>query len=149
MEDMAARVMFYGVDYIPEEGLTYSVIPARYRRRWIFVRHYDSDGWELAAGHIEKGESAENAAGRELTEETGAREFMLYPVATYSVEDNGVKDYGQLFFAEVTEMSDHTDIAEISEVIICDWLPEDMTYPDIQPVLFRKVIGYIREKSLF
>ena len=74
---------------------------------------------------------------------------MLYPVATYSVEENGVKDYGQLFFAEVTEMSDHTDIAEISEVIICDWLPEDMTYPDIQPVLFRKVIGYIREKSLF
>ncbi len=37
------------------------------------------------------------AAGRELAEETGAEEFKLHCVATYSVEKDGRMGYGRLF----------------------------------------------------
>ena len=39
--------------------------------------------WEIPGGHIEPGESPEEAARRELFEETGAAEFTIRPIFDY------------------------------------------------------------------
>lgn len=135
-------VKFYDPSFVPEAGLTYSVISARFKGRWIFVRHHKRLTWEIAAGHIEVGETSYDAAWRELTEETGALKFSLECIATYSVEKNGMTGYGRLYFAEVSELGEVHDVSEISEVILFDHLPDELTYPDIQPCLFRKVIEH-------
>ncbi len=136
------EVRFYEPSFVPDSRLTYSVISARYNGRWIFVRHQDRTTLEIAGGHIERNETPGEAAGRELMEETGALKFELECVATYSVEKEGKTDYGRLYLAEVFELGKVPDVSEIAEVVILDQLPDNLTYPDIQPALFRKCKEY-------
>jgi 8-oxo-dGTP diphosphatase len=129
------EVNFYDSIFIPEGKLTYSVIAAIYKGEWLFVRHQNRDTWEIPGGHIEENETAVDAARRELMEETGALKFDL---------DCG---YGRLFFAEIEGLGSIPDISEIAEVKAGAYLPEKLTYPEIQPHLFRKTIEYLKEQG--
>jgi 8-oxo-dGTP diphosphatase len=137
------KVNFYDAEYVPDGKLTYSVIAALYKDKWLIVRHCDRTTWEVPGGHIEDGESPFDAAGRELREETGAEEFKLHCVATYSVEKDGTIGYGRLFAADVSRLGKIPDISEIAEARLVDYLPESLTYPDIQPLLFARVKEYL------
>lgn len=141
-------VEFYDKDFIPDAELKYSVIAGIYEGQWIFVRKKDHDTWEIPGGHIEKDETALDAAYRELQEETGAIGHDLYCVATYSVTKDGNKGYGRLFFAEIKTLGPVTDNSEIVETILLETMPEKLTYPDIQPILFDKVIEFLGEGSI-
>ena len=141
------EVKFYDPLYEPDSELTYSVISARFENRWIFVRHHKRTTFEISGGHIEKGETSFEAAGRELMEETGAIRFNLDCVATYSVKKDGEIGYGRLFLAEVFELGSIPDISEIAEVILLDHIPENLTHPDIQPHLFNRTIEYIMTET--
>jgi len=138
------RVEFYDPEFIPEEKLTYSVITARFRGNWVLVRHRERRTLEIPGGHIEENETSSQAAERELREETGASRFSLECVSTYSVTMDGKTGYGRLYFAEVYEMAEPSDQFEIGEVILMTSLPENLTYPLIQPRLFEEVIRYIQ-----
>jgi 8-oxo-dGTP diphosphatase len=140
-------VKFYDPSWDPDIPLIYSVISARFMNRWIFVRHQDSMTWEIAGGHIESGERAHDAAGRELMEETGALKFDLDCIATYSVLKNGKLGYGRLFIAEVYEIGEVPDVSEIAEITFLEGLPDNLTYPDIQPVLFKRALEYVKDKN--
>ena len=144
-----AIVRFYKPDFVPGGKLIYSVICARVCDKWIFVRHRDRTSWEIPGGHIEDGESPDEAAYRELKEETGARDFDLECVATYSVEKDGNMGYGRLYFAEVRQHGCLPDTSEIAMVMFSFHLPENLTYPDIQPLMFRRTIKYLKKKSKF
>ena len=139
------EVNFYDPLYIPELKLTYSVISARFRSRWIFVRHQMRSTWEIAGGHIEEGETSLEAAGRELMEETGALRFKLDCIATYSVTMNGETGWGRLYIAEVFEIGSIPDISEIAEMKLSDHLPENLTHPDIQPHVFNRTIDFLNK----
>jgi 8-oxo-dGTP diphosphatase len=138
------EVIFYDPLFEPDAELTYSVISAKFENKWIFVRHHKRTTWEIAGGHIEKGETSPEAARRELMEETGAVRFSLDCVATYSVIKDGETGYGRLYLAEVFELGPIPDISEIAEVILLDHLPENLTHPDIQPHLFKKTVEFIK-----
>ncbi|MCX6334352.1 MAG: NUDIX domain-containing protein [Bacteroidia bacterium] len=141
------KVNFYDTDFVPEGKLTYSVIAAKFKGEWILVRHRDRTTWEIPGGHIEKGETPFEAAGRELAEETGSTEFDLRCVATYSVEKDGRTGFGRLFVAEVDSIGKIPDVSEIAEVQFSDHLPENLTYPDIQPYLFAKALEFISKNN--
>jgi 8-oxo-dGTP diphosphatase len=138
------EVKFYDPLFEPGTGLTYSVISAKFNNKWIFVRHQKRTTWEISGGHIEKGETSYEAAGRELAEETGAVRFNLDCIATYSVKKEGETGYGRLYFAEVFELGPIPDISEIVEITLSDHLPGNLTHPDIQPHLFNRTIEYLR-----
>ncbi|HEX2976360.1 MAG TPA: NUDIX domain-containing protein [Bacteroidales bacterium] len=131
------KVQFYPVDYTPDTKLTYSVISARSKGKWVFVRHNKRSTFEIPGGHIETGETADQAAARELMEETGALVFSIDCIATYSVFKNGETGWGRLYFAEIEKIGPVPDISEIADVITAETLPEHNTHPDIQPHLFR------------
>jgi 8-oxo-dGTP diphosphatase len=142
---MMTKVRFFDPVYEPDSSLTYSVISARYKNKWIFVRHHLRDTYEIPGGHIEQGETSHEAACRELMEETGAILFSLECIATYSVTINGETGWGILYIADVTETGPIPDMSEIAEAIYLDSLPERNTHPEIQPHLFRKTIEYMNE----
>ena len=132
------QVTFY--NSCPEEELKYAVIVARFQGQWIFCRHKERPTWEIPGGHREPGESAGEAASRELWEETGAVSAKIEPVCVY-----GFYDLGMLFFAEVHELGPIPDASEIREITFCDSLPEELTYPHIQPALFERVKQWLGE----
>ena len=137
------EVKFYDPLFEPQAVLIYSVISARYKNKWIFVRHHLRTTFEIAGGHIEKGETSHEAACRELMEETGAVLFSIECVATYSVNKDSETGWGRLYFADITEIGPIPDISEIAEIIFSDHLPENLTHPDIQPHLFKRTLEYI------
>jgi 8-oxo-dGTP diphosphatase len=137
------EVKFYNPLFEPDTKLTYSVISARHKDKWIFVRHNKRTTWEIAGGHIEEGETSFEAAGRELMEETGSVKFDLVCITTYSVTKDGETGWGRLYLADVMVLGPIPDISEIAEIILLDKLPDNPTHPDIQPHLFRKTIEFI------
>ncbi len=138
------EVRFYEPYHVPGGRLIYSVIAAKYKGEWIYVRHRNRETWEIPGGHIEERETSDETASRELHEETGATEFNIVCVATYSVSRNGKTGYGRLYFAEVLKLGPVPDISEIAELKLMKALPENLTHPDIQPLLFDWVCKYLQ-----
>jgi 8-oxo-dGTP diphosphatase len=141
------EVKFFDPSFNPETNLTYSVIAAKYGDNWIFVRHHKRTTWEIPGGHIEQDETADEAASRELMEETGAVDFNIECVSTYSVLKNGQTGYGRLYLAEILNLGPIPDISEIAEIKIMDSLPENLTHPDIQPFLYQRVLKYLKDRG--
>lgn len=76
-------------------------------------------------------------------EETGALDFSIVCVSTYSVRKNGVTGFGRLYFADISRIGPVPDTSEIAEIRLSDNLPADLTHPDIQPLLFQRVLKHL------
>lgn len=124
--------------------LTYVIIGARENGKWIFVRHRERESWELPAGHIEKGETAEAAALRELYEETGATESSLKVLYDYSVSSNGSTSHGRIFYAEIKRRGPVPE-SEIAEIKIAEISPEPATYPEPHKSFMGVLEKYLKE----
>jgi 8-oxo-dGTP diphosphatase len=130
-------------DQVPENtDMPFVIIASRYKGKWIFVRHRERSTYELPAGHIEPGEDIFSAAGRELYEETGAAEFSLSFMTIYTATVDEITAGGYLFYAEIHRMGELPDF-EIAETALFDRLPDNLTYPAIQPLLFDYVLKHI------
>lgn len=136
-------VDFHAPFSIASEKLKYSIICSRYQNNWVFVRHKHRNTYEMPAGHIEKGESALAAARRELYEETGATHFSLRTVFDYSCEWQGEIKSGRIFFASIQQLGKLPE-HEIAEVKLLKVLPRDLTYPEIQKLIFERVSKYLK-----
>ncbi|MFA8299400.1 MAG: NUDIX domain-containing protein [Hyphomicrobiales bacterium] len=135
-------ISFFPLEEGVSEPLKFVVLFARHKDGWVMVRHKDRATWEFPGGHIEKGETTDEAARRELYEETGAKEYSMKPICYYSVCINDTAtSYGCLYLIDV-ESFDELPGFEIKERIVVDDLPEELTYPQIQPMLMMKVMQY-------
>lgn len=134
------KVETYKACTFPDLQLTYVLMISRVDHRWLFVRHRERITWELPAGHIEAGETAIEAARRELFEETGALEYTLEVLFDYSAY-SAVQEirYGRVYFADIRILG-ALPPSEIAETRVFDDLPEQLTYPAIQPVLWEKAM---------
>jgi 8-oxo-dGTP diphosphatase len=128
----------------PELSLKYVVIFTKQGEDWVLVRHRERSTWEFAGGHIEPGESADEAASRELFEETGAEKYKLYPICIYSVSREAVPEsFGMLYFAAVDKFGPLPEY-EMEEIRRFREIPETITYPGIYPALIARVTEYIK-----
>ena len=136
------EVRFY--DEIEDSLLKFAVIISKTNGKWVFCKHKEKDTYEVPGGHRESGETIEETARRELREETGAVEFDIKPVCVYSVkgktranENLNDETFGMLFTADIFSFEElHS---EMEQIIICDDLPDNWTYPNIYPKLFEEV----------
>lgn len=140
-------INLYPIGTIDDNQIIYTVIASRYKDKWILCRHKERSTWEIPGGHREKGESVEAAARRELREEIGALEAKMQRVSDYSVTKNGDTTYGSLFFATVMELAALDPSFEMEEIDLVDILPDNLTYPEIQPRLHLEVQLWINFQS--
>lgn len=121
-------------------GYKYVVVLSFYEGKILLSRHRDRETWETQGGHIEPGETPEEAARRELFEESGALEFDLEPVCDYYAKDIDDASFatGMVFRAEIRKLGGipHSEMAEVRTFA---QLPRNLTYPDISPVLFAEI----------
>ena len=134
---MIEEVRFY--EAAEDSRLRFAVILARFKGKWVFCRHRERTTLEIPGGHREVGETAEEAAARELREETGAVEFRIWPVCVYSVvRDDAEESFGGLYAAEIDSVEEELH-SEIEEVVLLDEPPgSGWTYPEIQPKLLEE-----------
>ena len=66
---MRGCVDFHDIGSVADEQLKYAVIMAQEEGRWLICRHKERETWEIPGGHIEKDETPDAAAARELKEE--------------------------------------------------------------------------------
>lgn len=140
------KVDFRPYRQIADFKVKYSVIVARYQDSFVFVKHRERSTWEIPGGHVEPGESPFEAAERELMEETSANLFSVIPISLYSVTRDGITTYGALFFADISSFLGELQF-ETSELILAPILPECLTYPEIQPILFDFVKRFLEGNS--
>ena len=134
------QITFYQPQRIEDTLLKYAVIVARYQDKWVFVRHKQRQTWEIPGGHREPGETIDEAARRELYEETGAVEYEIGPLCVYSVTDEtGEETFGMLYAAEVTLFEGELH-SEIERIELFEELPDNWTYPLIQPLLVKEYL---------
>ncbi len=125
---MKSEIEFFPPNILSLSELTYVIIGAREEDKWIFVRNKERQSWELPAGHIEKGESANEAAARELYEETGTLDAAIEAIHDYSVTIDGLTRYGRIYFAQIVSRGSIPDF-EIAEILLAEKSPEPATYP--------------------
>lgn len=139
----SVQTLILPVETLDEASLSYVVIAAMEKGLWIFVRHRDRSTWEMPAGHIERGETAQQAAIRELKEETGTQNSSLVPLCDYQVKVGNLTESGRLYFAEIHErkaLLEH----EITELQHGSKLPAKLTYPEVQTLLFKHAKELLR-----
>ena len=146
------EVRFY--DTVNDELLKFAVIISQSNGKWVFCKHKERDTYEVPGGHREAGENILETAKRELQEETGAIKFEIKPICVYSVtgktrvNDTGEETFGLLYFAEITEFTKELH-SEMEKVVLMDKLPENWTYPEIQPRLLEEARqrGFLPKKD--
>lgn len=130
------EVNFY--EQVSDDLLKFAVIIAKSNGKWVFCKHRERDSYEVPGGHREKGESIDEAAVRELREETGAIDFKIEPVCVYSVkvktEEQDSETFGKLYVADIYSFEKELH-SEIEKTILCECLVDNWTYPLIQPKL--------------
>lgn len=129
---------------VEEKELKFAVISAKYEDKWIFVRHKERETWEIPGGHREANEDIIDTARRELYEETGAKTANIIPICEYGVKREDGTSYGRLFYADVIEL-DKLPNSEIEKIELFDELPNNLTYPQIQPKLYKTTLEFINE----
>ena len=140
-------VTFHAVTEIDDSFLKYAVIAARHQGNWVLCRHKQRHTWEIPGGHREDGEAIDETARRELWEETGAVNAILQPVCVYNVVRDGESSYGKLYYADISELGTLPENSEIGEVRQFIGLPGDLTYPQIQPHLYLRVLHWLKAQT--
>ena len=113
----------------------YVVVCTFFEGKYLLSRHRDRATWETQGGHIEPGETALDAAKRELYEESGVKKAEFYPVCDYLGVNPPRQANGTVYLAVAEELGPLPD-SEMAETALFDRLPENLTYPNVTPRLF-------------
>src|SRR6476620_2328130 len=79
-------------------------VSCRFFDQWLLTKHKER-GWEFPGGKREPGETIEEAAIREVEEETGAKLKTLHFIGEYEVTDKENSFVKAIYYAEVEVLS--------------------------------------------
>ena len=93
----------------------------------LFCKWQDNDIWTLPGGRLEPAETAEEAAHRELLEETGATLKDLKVLCYIHCFMFNTEYWGIAYLGEIEALGSPLDLNEVSEASLFSHLPENPT----------------------
>ncbi|SDC21142.1 8-oxo-dGTP diphosphatase [Terribacillus halophilus] len=97
----------------------------RYGSKWLLTRHKDR-GLEFPGGKVEKGETAEHAAMREVMEETGGVVQQLKYVGQYFVAGKAGHIVKNVYYAIISELKKKSNYLETYGPVMVDKFPSHL-----------------------
>ncbi|MGH4125069.1 MAG: HD domain-containing protein [Clostridium sp.] len=141
----------YDLGTVKDEDFKFAVIISKYKGKFVYCKHKERETWETPGGHRELNEDINDTAARELKEETGAVKFNIKPIGDYLCNyfqgKEDANSYGRLYYAEIEELGELPNL-EIREIALFDNMPENLTYPQIQPILLDWTLKELNKTEL-
>ena len=128
------EVKLFDLGYCNDKDLTRVMCVCKYGNKYVFSYNQKRKGWEIPGGHIEEGETWQEAAKREMYEETGATKIEVEPICIYKIST-----FGLLCYCNILEMGELPKEYEMEKVLLSDILPDNLTYTDTYELFFKTV----------
>lgn len=100
-------------------------IICRYEGKWLLT-HHRTRGLEFPGGKVEEGETAEQAAVREVMEETGGVVDNLHYVAQYYVDGKSDTIIKNVYFADITSLEEQDTYYETLGPKLLEAIPQNV-----------------------
>ncbi len=132
---------------MPKEKSCGVVLFSRFAGIRYLLLHYEEGHWDFPKGHVEEGETEEQAARRELQEETGITQAALVqgfrePIHYFYRRGGKTMSKEVVFFLMETP---EKDVKISSEHIGYEWLPYDAA---LQRTTFKNAKDVLRKAHL-
>ncbi|MDC3412412.1 nucleoside triphosphatase YtkD [Aquibacillus sp. 3ASR75-11] len=97
----------------------------QYKDQWLLTRHLDR-GIEFPGGKVEEQELAEEAAVREVNEETGGIVKQITYIGQYYVTGKSSNIIKNIYFARIEKLEKHPHYFETDGPVLLDDIPKDL-----------------------
>ncbi|MFS1517531.1 RNA deprotection pyrophosphohydrolase [Bacillus sp. SCS-151] len=101
----------------------------RFYKQWLVTNHA-TRGLEFPGGNVEEGETPEQAAIREVKEETGGNIIDLQYIGQYMVMGKEKKIIKNIYFANINSIEEQPTYYETKGPVLLDHLPDNIAYND-------------------
>ncbi|NCU17796.1 RNA deprotection pyrophosphohydrolase [Pallidibacillus pasinlerensis] len=101
------------------DKIKHVLVITKYKNSWLFTKH-KKRGLEFPGGKVEADETLEEAAMREVYEETGGFVKKLYPIGQYEVSGKDEDFYKKVYFAEIEKIKKKGTYLETGGPVLID-----------------------------
>lgn len=127
-------------------------VVARFEGKWLLTRHHQR-GLEFPGGKVEPGEHEDDAAVREVFEETGGVVKHLEYIGQYRVLGRGDTVVKNIYFAEIERLEAHPAVEETAGAVLLEALPDDVVHNAAYSFMMKdrvlpETLKVLREKGL-
>lgn len=113
------KVRFTYENEMWNDKIKHVLVITKYKNNWLFTKH-KKRGLEFPGGKVEADETLEEAAMREVYEETGGYVKKLYPIGQYEVIGKDKHFYKKVYFAEIEKIEKKNTYLETEGPVLKD-----------------------------